>query len=223
MKSYYVHLIRHGLTDAAIEGRYIGHTDVSLCEEGRAQLGQLKDDCKYPDVQAAFSSPLKRCIETAQILYPDNSPIVIPDLIEYYFGEFENHTAEELKDHPLFSSWLAGDEGVVPPFGESNEDFSARICNAFTKIVEGLMKTSTTTAAIITHGGIIMALLSVYGIPELPMHEWLTPCGCGYTVRITPSVWMSGQKFEIVEEIPENPEDAYPNGEDEKIYWEDIK
>jgi alpha-ribazole phosphatase len=220
MKSYYIHFIRHGLTDAALEGRYIGHTDVSLCEEGRAQLLELKDDCKYPQVQAVFSSPLKRCTQTAQILYPACNAIIIQDLIEYNFGEFENLTAEELKDHPVFSSWLAGEKDA--PFGETNEDFSNRICNAMSKIIDGMMKASVTSAAVITHGGIIMALLSAFGLPEASMHEWMTPSGCGYTVRITPSLWMRNRKFEVISETPKNPDELYSDDENDKIYWEDV-
>ena len=44
MKSYTVYLIRHGMTDEGGEGRYIGHTDVPLSEEGRRQLIRLKDE-----------------------------------------------------------------------------------------------------------------------------------------------------------------------------------
>ena len=153
MKSYTVHLIRNGLTDENLEGRYIGHTDVELSEEGKAQLGQMKDELIFPPVDAVFTSPLKRCTETAKILYPDNMPIVIDGFIEYNFGEFENKTADELKESPVFPRWLAGERGVEPPFGESNEAFEKRIRETFEKVAEGLMKTGTTSAAIVTHGG----------------------------------------------------------------------
>ena len=202
MKSYTVHLIRNGLTDENLEGRYIGHTDVELSEEGKAQLGQMKDELIFPPVDAVFTSPLKRCTETAKILYPDNMPIVIDGFIEYNFGEFENKTAEELKDSPVFPRWLAGEKGVEPPFGESNEAFEKRIRETFEKVAEGLMKTGTTSAAIVTHGGVIMAILAAYGIPELPMHEWLTPSGCGFTIKINPSLWMRAKKFEVFSDFP---------------------
>ena len=100
MKSYTVYLIRHGMTDEGGEGRYIGHTDVPLSEEGRQQLIRLKDELVYPPVSAVFTSPLSRCTETAAILYPENKAIAIDGLIEYDFGEFENKTAEELKKRP---------------------------------------------------------------------------------------------------------------------------
>ena len=202
MKSYTVHLIRNGLTDENLEGRYIGHTDVEISEEGKAQLGQMKDELIFPPVDAVFTSPLKRCTETAKILYPDNMPIVIDGFIEYNFGEFENKTAEELKDSPVFPRWLAGEKGIEPPFGESNEAFEKRIRETFEKVAEGLMKTGTTSAAIVTHGGVIMAILAAYGIPELPMHEWLTPSGCGFTIKINPSLWMRAKKFEVFSDFP---------------------
>ncbi len=202
MKSYTIYLIRHGLTDENLQGRYIGHTDVLLSEDGKKQLAQLKEDTVFPPVQALFTSPLKRCKETAAILYPENKPIEIEGFIEYNFGYFENKTAEQLEEHPVFPRWLAGEKGVEPPFGESNEAFGKRVCETFEKVAEGLMKTGTTDAAIVTHGGVIMAILATYGIPELPMHEWLTPNGCGFTIKINPSLWMRAKKFEVFSEFP---------------------
>lgn len=202
MKSYTVHLIRHGLTDENLQGRYIGHTDVLLSDDGKKQLAQLKEETVFPPVQALFTSPLKRCKETAAILYPENKSIEIEGFIEYNFGFFENKTAEQLEDHPVFPRWLAGEKGVEPPFGESNEAFGKRVCETFEKVAEGLMKTGTTEAAIVTHGGVIMAILATYGIPELPMHEWLTPNGCGFTIKINPSLWMRAKKFEVFSEFP---------------------
>ena len=38
MKSYKMYIIRHAQAEGAEQGRYIGHTDVPLSEEGRAQL-----------------------------------------------------------------------------------------------------------------------------------------------------------------------------------------
>lgn len=202
MKSYTIHFIRNALTDENLEGRYIGHTNVALSDEGKAQLAQMREELVYPPVDAVFTSPLKRCTETAAILYPESTPLVIEGLIEYNFGEFENKTAEQLEKYEEFPRWLAGEKGVKPPYGESNEDFTKRVCDTFEKIAEGLMKTGTTSAAIVTHGGVIMTILALYGIPEYPMHEWLTPNGCGFTVKLNPSLWMRAKKFEVFSEFP---------------------
>ena len=202
MKSYTIHFIRNALTDEKTEGRYIGHTNVELSDEGRAQLAHMREELIYPPVDALFTSPLKRCTETAAILYPDNKPLLIEGFIEYNFGEFENKTADQLEKYEEFPRWLAGESGVKPPYGESNEEFAKRVCETFEKVAEGLMKTGTTSAAIVTHGGVIMTLLAAYGIPEYPMHEWLTPNGCGFTVKLNPSLWMRAKKFEVFSEFP---------------------
>lgn len=202
MKSYLIYLIRNGMTAESSAGKYIGHTDVPLSEDGERQLLQMKEDYEYPDVDVVFTSPLKRCVRTAQLLYPETDAIPMRDLIECNFGEFEGKTAEELENHPVFPQWLAGEDGVEPPFGESNHDFQVRVCDGFARIVEGLIKTGTTRAAIVTHGGVIMTLLAAFGLPEAPMHEWMMPEGCGYTVRVTPFLWSRGQKMEVFEEVP---------------------
>ena len=44
MKTYKIHLIRHGLTEDNLKGLYAGHTDTSLCDEGKAQILQLLDN-----------------------------------------------------------------------------------------------------------------------------------------------------------------------------------
>ena len=202
MKSYLIYFIRHGMIDAGNAGQYIGHTDVPLSEAGEAQLRQMAEDYEYPQPEIVFSSPLRRCLRTAQILYPDADVIPMRELIECNFGEFEGKTAEELEKHPVFPAWLAGEEGVEPPFGESSRDFQQRVMQGFVRIVEGLLKTGTTRAAIVTHGGVITTLLSTFGLPQAPMHEWMMPEGCGYTVRVTPFLWTSGQKMEVFEELP---------------------
>ena len=43
MKTYKIHLLRHGMTEANETGRYIGKTDLPLSPEGLAALLQLKE------------------------------------------------------------------------------------------------------------------------------------------------------------------------------------
>ena len=203
MKTVRVHLLRHGLTQGNLDGLYIGHTDMPLCDAGKKQLEEMKQLYRYPETQYVFSSPLQRCLQTSEILFPSVKPMVIDALTEYDFGEYEGKSAAELHEKsPLFDSWLRGEPGVKPPFGESNEDFSRRVCTAFSRIVEGLLKTGTDDAYIITHGGVLMAILANFGLPEAEPTDWLMPSGCGYTMRIDPTIWMAGQKAEVLEEIP---------------------
>ena len=204
MKSYVIHFIRHGAIDETLAGRYIGTTDPPLSDKGRMSLRRLEHDMHYPDVKVVFSSPLKRCTQTCAVLYPELKPLVIANLSECNFGEWEGKTAEELKDDADFQSWLAGDNSVKPPRGESNADFVRRICRIFESIVEGLMKTGTTECAIVTHGGVIMTLLAVYGLPQAKPFEWTMDNGFGYSLRITPMLWQHGKVCEVFAKIPDS-------------------
>ena len=202
MKSYLIHLVRHGLTKANLEGKFVGQKDVPLSVEGMAQLVEMKKIYEYPQAQAYMSSPLSRCVDTMKILYPKVKPMIIDDFIEYDFGAFEGKTTKQLEKDDRYAEWAAGGPDAAPPFGESNRAFANRVCSTFCKIVEGLMKTGTTSAVICTHGGVIMTLLSAFGLPEAPMFEWMTGNGAGYTLRITPGIWMRGQKAEVETLIP---------------------
>ena len=98
MKTFKLHLIRHGLTSGNLQGLYIGSgTDIPLCDEGRAQLAELKERFEYPQVDTVFSSPLMRAVETANILFPNAThQFSVHDLREAGFGVFENHPVKEL-------------------------------------------------------------------------------------------------------------------------------
>lgn len=202
MKNYKIYLIRNGLTDGTIQGKYIGHTDEELCEQGRQQLVELITKGYFPEVEAAFSSPLKRCTQTAKLIYPTKEPIIMDDIAECNFGEFEGMTADELSDDENFRNWLKGGSDAAPPFGESNGEFITRICNGFIKIIDGILKTGTRESAIITHGGIIMSWLAAFGLPEAPLTDWRTPSGCGYMLSLNASLWSRIRKIEVTDEVP---------------------
>ena len=219
MRTYKIHLLRHGISEGSEEGQYIGHTDVDLTEYGKKQLRDMMSDFEYPQVDAVMCGPLNRCLETAKILYPDKSPVIYDDLIEYDFGEFEGLTADELKDDSDFADWLAGDADAAPPYGESNSDFQKRIQRCFINIVTGVIKAGLDNVAVITHGGVIMTIMQMFALPQAPMHEWLTPNGCGYTLNIIPSVWSNIAKAELWAEIPLQPR-TEENDDDDKIDWD---
>lgn len=202
MKSYIIHFIRHGAIDETLSGKYIGTTDVPLSDKGKMALRKLDFEYKYPGTQVVFTSPLKRCVETCNVLYPEMKPLVMANLSECNFGEWEGKTADELKSNPDFEKWLAGDTSVKPPRGESNADFTRRICKMFESIVEGLIKTGTTESVIVTHGGVIMTLLAVYGLPQAKPFEWVMDNGYGYSLRVTPMLWQRDKVCEVYTTLP---------------------
>ncbi len=119
MRGYRIHLIRHGKTEANEKGIYIGNTDFPLSEEGRRELADKLDEFEYPRVQRVYSSPLKRCLETAEILFEKCETIAVHDLRELDFGEFEGKSVEELINRDDYKEWLKGGIDNCPPGGES--------------------------------------------------------------------------------------------------------
>ena len=75
MKSYQIHFIRHGATAANREGRYVGVTDTPLSQEGIGKLEDMNRRYSYPGAPVFYVSPLKRCVETCKIIYPQVTPI----------------------------------------------------------------------------------------------------------------------------------------------------
>ena len=93
-------------------------TDLPLCDEGVDELRALRDTVDYPDIQRLYTSPMLRCKQTAQIVYPDTEYTVIDEFSEYDFGDFEGKTAGELEKDENFALWTSG-KISAPPGGET--------------------------------------------------------------------------------------------------------
>jgi alpha-ribazole phosphatase len=203
MKAYHIYLLRHGLTQANSDGRYVGRTDVPLSAPGEEQIAGMARQFDYPYADVFFSSPLRRCTQTLELLYPGAVPQLVPALAECDFGDFEGKTLDELKDDVSYKEWIAKKGMIAPPHGESSPDFQKRCCDAFEGIVDSLLRTGQRNAVIMAHGGTLMFILGTYGYPNKPFYEWLSGNGMGYEVVITPQLWMSAKAMDIAARIPE--------------------
>lgn len=204
MKNVRLYLIRHGITQGNLDRRYIGgHTDEELCEQGKTQLLTLSDTFEYPNVGAVLSSPMQRCIQTADILYPQHkNKIIIDQLRECNFGEFENKCIDDMKDNDNFKKWLNPQAHYTPVGGESAPAFHARCADTFYKLMEYLLKSSIDDAACIAHGGVIMSMLSQCALPRRLPEEWMADSGCGYVVQCSAAMLMRDKIGEVSDIIP---------------------
>lgn len=200
MKNYRIHLLRHGKTLANEQGRFVGRTDVGLSEAGRRELEKLSGTYEYPGVQKVYSSPLLRCLQTAEILYPAFEPVPVEGLREYDFGRYENKTANELVDDAPFMGWLRN--GTVPDTMEDMAQFEARIRAGFEAVLKDMMANKLTSAAVITHGGVMMTLLAALGLPKRDPKLWITDNGHGYTVATSAQLWSQGNLVEVFDPLP---------------------
>ena len=140
MQSYEIHFIRHGMTTQDNKGKYIGITNVPLSDKGVADLKKYDRLYVYPGTPLLYTSPLLRCIQTCNVLYPALKPIILEGLSECSFGDWEGKTADELKNNIAFINWLANSKDNRPPNGESGAEFMLRICRTFEKFVKDLIQ-----------------------------------------------------------------------------------
>ena len=168
-----IYLIRHGKTEANEKRLYCGSTDLPLSEEGREELRTLT----YAITTTGFvTSGMKRTNETLQILF-GNVPFSADSRFrEVDFGDFEMKSYDMLKDDPAYQAWLTGDnETNTPPGGESGAQMTRRVLEAFAELPDG--------TALVTHGGVIVAIMASL-FPEEGKHryQWQPGNGFGYEI-----------------------------------------
>ncbi len=204
MKNYRLTLIRHGITRGNLDGIYMGSgTDEPLCEEGRAKLQALQARFSYPVVDTVFASPLKRAVESAELLFPAaKNKVLLEDLRENSFGEFEGRKISELMRDEAFKKWMDPQEHYTPNGGEKAEDFHKRCSAVLMSMLQYMMQAGVEEAACVTHGGVIMSMLAQRGLPRYTPEHWMADSGCGYLVQSNPELWMRDGIVEIKEIMP---------------------
>ncbi len=151
-------LIRHGLTAWNAEGRFQGHTDVPLSDEGRAQARALAGYvAAVQGVDAVVSSPLVRAVETARIAFPDQVIATDARLRELHFGVFEGRTLAENEADAAWPSWVADPYGTATPGGESYRDLRER---AVAWLADARAEFHGAHVVAVTHSGTIQMMLA---------------------------------------------------------------
>lgn len=177
----HIFLIRHSCTEGNLKKRYIGKTDEPLCEAGIELLKQRG----YPDSERIYVSPMLRCRQSAEIIYPGRDYEVIEELRECDFGLFENKNYQELDGNEAYQKWIDS-MGTLPfPEGESRKMFRERTLKGFEKAVNACKKDGIKKAAFVIHGGSIMNIIEAYGIPAGDYYDYQIKNGDGYELFIS--------------------------------------
>ena len=149
-------VVRHGQTDWNVEERYQGQLDVPLNAIGRSQAEALKRDLAGIDFDAAYSSPLSRAFETAQVIANELEVIADERLSEIHHGAWQGQRkfdiAEQWPDE--WERWSKEPLHFTPPGGESVARVRARVEDFLTSI-------RGTNVLCVSHGIVIQNLLSI--------------------------------------------------------------
>lgn len=155
-------LVRHGLTNANQEDRWIGSTDPPLSDEGWAQAEALAARLTHEGLGAIYSSPQLRARQTAEGIARacDLEVQIEPKLRELDFGCWEGLTqAEIVARYPgqMRTWWADPTAEPAPHGGESLMQAAQRARAAYRKIVG--CHSEGETVLTVAHGGVLQALL----------------------------------------------------------------
>jgi broad specificity phosphatase PhoE len=152
-------LVRHGETDWNLNERFQGHADPSLNETGRAQAGELAAAFASRSLAAAYSSPLRRAFETAEIVAGPHGlrPVPIEGLREVDVGSWQGLTRAEVEQAfpEQYRRWLAFGQGWED--GETYDEMGRRVVATLLELARAHEGESLLA---VTHGGPIRAALA---------------------------------------------------------------
>ena len=172
-------LVRHGVTTWNREGRFQGHRDAPLADDGRLEarfLGQRLAGMALEELEL-LTSPLSRAADTAGIvataLTSKGAAVVAPRadarLMEIGQGEWEGRTHDELAviDADRYTAWRARAGEEQPPGAETIEDALGRVAD----LLADVEADSAPTACLVSHGGILrLAARQLLGLE--PRRAW---------------------------------------------------
>jgi alpha-ribazole phosphatase len=156
-----VYLIRHGQINGYENFPVYGHTDVDLTEIGILQMQQMSERLRLVDLEAIYSSDLRRSTTGARIIarYHDVPVHFLPELREMNFGDWEGLTLSELQGR--FPGELEKRKADlvnyrIPGEGESIGHMSERVIDCYERILAGQKGKDI---VIVAHGGVNRVIL----------------------------------------------------------------
>jgi len=154
-------VIRHGETEWSRSGRHTGRTDVPLTDQGRGEAIDAARTLRGWNLVHAYSSPLLRARETAELVSPSCRLTVDDVLMEWDYGVYEGETTEQTrKSVPDWSVWsheITGGE-TVAQVGARADRFLARFDR----------EVPTGDAVVFAHGHLLSILIARWcGLPAI--------------------------------------------------------
>jgi broad specificity phosphatase PhoE len=150
-------IARHGQSDWNASRRWQGHADRPLTEKGREQAHALAARLAHIDLDAVYSSDLRRARDTAEIVAESQAleVVVEPDLREVDVGSWSGLTRAEAEERfpEGFERWKLGYPGWED--GESYEAMTDRVISAVKSIAADH---ADSRILVVSHGGPIRAM-----------------------------------------------------------------
>lgn len=178
-----LYMIRHGETDWNVERKLQGMTDIPLNANGRRVAELTREGLRDVKFDMAFSSPLSRAKETAEIILEGRDVEIIEDerIREVGFGTFEGTDSSEFEEG--IKKFFTQPERFVATNGAESYESLLERERSFWNDLCANPNYQDSTILLTTHGAALNGLLCV--IKEKPIADFWK-CGlhknCGMTI-----------------------------------------
>ena len=156
-----IYIVRHGQTDSNLRHTCIGVKDIPLNKTGRRQAKELAARLKNIKIDAVYTSPLKRAVETISpyLEMKGMNMRMSFGLIERDYGEWDDMTFEEIEQQfpEEYRKWGENLISYKIPGGESAEEVQIRV-NAF--LQKALNENDGKSILLVTHLGTARHIIS---------------------------------------------------------------
>ena len=154
-------LVRHGLSEWNLAGRWQGRADIPLAAEGEEQARLARPAVALLGITAVVHSGMRRTERTAVVLAEGlDLPIEVePGLKEYDVGEWSGLTRPEIEARwpGALDAWFQGRLPATPG-GESRDAFADRLLDAVRRVA---LTHPGGTVLCVSHGGALGSLQRV--------------------------------------------------------------
>lgn len=172
-----LYLIRHTQPDIRPELCY-GQLDIDVTDDFAAQASLVA--ARLPELELVISSPLLRTRKLAAFIAPQGALRLEARLMEKHFGIWEGLAWDDIPRRQI-DDWATDIMAYAPPGGESAQQLMQRVG----EWLRELENQPEATIALVTHAGVIRAILSqLANIPLAHTLHWQIDYGAVIAVRI---------------------------------------
>jgi broad specificity phosphatase PhoE len=152
-------LARHGETEWNVEEVFRGRIDIELNQTGVRQAELLAEHLAELKIEAVYSSPLKRALDTAEAIARRHQLKVktSPGLIDGDFGQWQGLPLNEVREKykELYQQWAESPQLVKIPGGESLDGVRERAL----KVVDGVLAKHRERVVLVSHRAVNKVLI----------------------------------------------------------------
>lgn len=152
-------LARHGQTTWNVEKLFRGRADVDLDDVGVEQAELLGKYLSSLELEAIYASPVKRALDTANIVarYQKVAVRISEGLTDFDFGEWQSLPEREVKRlYPaILDEWHSNPHKVRMPGGESLDDVTKRTA----KVIGEVLSRHHGNVLLVSHRVVIKVLV----------------------------------------------------------------